>query len=171
MKFKTVIQFISISAFALVFNPAPADSNIDPAKSYAWGENIGWVNLYPSAEFGVTVSDTYLSGYAWSENAGWINFGSIPSNGTAYTNTGTNHGVNVEVGGGLTGYAWGENIGWISFDTSGVGGSQVMIDTVTGEFSGYAWSENVGWINFGDGYSQGLRYLDDTSEKDWYLFQ
>lgn len=148
---------------------AGAESNIDPGKALAWGENIGWINLHPSPQDGVVVTENHLSGFAWGASVGWIWFGDGPDDGVAYTNDNTDHGVNNDGVGNLSGYAWGENIGWINFDTSGVGGSQVTIDMTSGEFSGYAWGENVGWINFGEGYEDGVRFLAETSVADWML--
>ena len=147
---------------------AAAQSNIDPANSYAWGENIGWVNLYPSATNGVVVTGDYLSGYAWGENVGWIFFGDGPDDGIAYTNTGTDHGVNNDGAGNLSGYAWGENIGWILFDTTVVGASQVTVDMTSGDFNGYAWGANVGWIDFGTNTS--VSFLPSTGVGAWSLY-
>jgi hypothetical protein len=119
-------------------------ANIDPDTAdqiFAFGENIGWINLDPSEGPGVTVSNSAVTGYAWSENAGWINFD--PTNG----------GIINDGLGNLSGYAWGENIGWISFsceNTSSCGTVDygVYIDPATGMFEGEAWGENVGWIRF-----------------------
>lgn len=150
---------------------ATGQSNIDPAASLAWSENLGWIEFYPSAQYGVVVTATHLEGYAWSENAGWIWFGDGPDNGVAYTNTGTDHGVNNDGDGTLSGYAWGENIGWIVFDTeTGGGGSVVTIDMTTGQFGGFAWAENAGWINFDQ--SGGVRFNPNTaSVADWALLE
>ncbi|MCB2155871.1 hypothetical protein KQI84_13395 [bacterium] len=161
----------AVGLLALLAGGALAQSNIDPSHSFAWSENLGWITLYPSAQYGVVVTADHLSGHAYGENAGWIWFGDGPDNGTTYTNVGTDHGVNVDPSGDLSGYAWGENIGWINFDTTSVGASQVSIDMGTGEFSGFAWSENSGWINFGDGYTQGLSYLPNTGIDDWAIYE
>jgi hypothetical protein len=107
-------------------------SNI-AAGSFAWGENIGWINFSPSQGPGVTVTDSAITGYAWGENIGWINFS--PTDGGVINNS----------EGNLSGYAWGENVGWINFAPTGAG---VKIDPATGVFSGYAWGENIGWVNF-----------------------
>lgn len=122
---------------------------------FAWGENVGWINLKPSSGLGVFVTDSFVAGFAWGENIGWINFS--PS-GDGVTNDGQ---------GNLSGYAWGENVGWINFAPTGGG---VTIDPTTGVFSGNAWGENTGWINFaptGEGVktSWGVvpqRYDDNT---------
>lgn len=108
---------------------------IDPDNNgsrYAWGENIGWINLNPSFGPGVTVTSTTLTGYAWAENIGWINLS--PAFG----------GVINDTIGNLSGYAWAENVGWIKFNPTGGG---VFIDAC-GDFNGRAWGENIGWISF-----------------------
>jgi hypothetical protein len=111
--------------------------NIDPdndGSQYAWGENVGWLNLEPGGDggAGVEVSSAGLAGYIWGENIGWINVS--PALG----------GVVNDGNGTLSGYAWGENVGWINFNPSGGG---VYIDAC-GDFNGYAWGENIGWISF-----------------------
>ena len=109
--------------------------NMDPddnGSQYAWGENVGWINLQPAWGDGVTVTDSTVTGNIWGENIGWINLN--PAFG----------GVINDGAGNLTGYAWGENVGWINFNPT-TGG--VTIDS-NGIFSGYAWGENIGWINF-----------------------
>ena len=126
-----------VSVLLLLFCSTGYAGNIDPDfddSRYAYGENVGWINLEPSLGAGVTVTDTGLEGYAWGENIGWINLS--PANYGGVINDGA---------GNLSGYAWGENVGWINFapTTSGV-----TIDPATGVFSGYAWGENIGWINF-----------------------
>jgi Leucine-rich repeat (LRR) protein/acetyltransferase-like isoleucine patch superfamily enzyme len=119
--------------------------NIDPNDEnshFAWGENVGWINLKPSFGPGVTVTDTGLSGYVWGENIGWINLSPLEYGGVV------NDGC-----GNLSGYAWAENVGWISFscengDSCGTAEYRVTIDPATGEFTGRAWGENIGWITF-----------------------
>jgi hypothetical protein len=135
---------------------ALAAENIDPGddeSQYAWGENVGWLNVEPDncSDCGVQVTNTGLTGYMWGENIGWINL-SCQNNGTC-GGPAVNWGVTNDNGGNLKGYAWGENVGWISFsckNTKSCGGAWygVDIDPLTGVFSGYAWGENIGWINF-----------------------
>lgn len=111
--------------------------NIDPTVvggQFAYGENVGWVNLRPSWGPGVTVTRTAMTGLAYAENVGWIN---LAPTGAGVMNDGT---------GRLSGFAYGENIGWIDFGPAGGG---VTIDPATGRFAGFAYSENVGWMNFG----------------------
>ena len=63
--------------------------NIDPENSgnqYAWGENVGWVNMKPSRGPGVTVTDTAVTGYVWNENVGWINLSPASYGGGGYQN-------------------------------------------------------------------------------------
>ena len=131
-------------AVALLAIAMPAGAQNIVANSFAWGENIGWVNFAPPpGSGGVTVSDTAVTGFAWSENFGWINFGPMASGGVSNT-----------TGGVLSGFAWAENGGWINFGPMATGG--VTINTSTGVFSGLAWGENVGWINFGPMASGGV---------------
>ena len=124
--------------------------NIDPyedGSQYAYGENVGWLNFEPKVsadpcDYGVSVSDTKLTGFIWAENIGWINLdpNDVDPN-TGITNDGT---------GKLSGYAWAENVGWIKFNPVVVGDPNdygVKIDS-DGNFSGFAWGENIGWINF-----------------------
>ena len=121
--------------------------NIDPYEDdsqYAYGENVGWLNFEPNVpgdpcDYGVTVSDTELTGFIWAENIGWINL--WPS---------TYGGVINDDNGNLSGYAWGENVGWINFDPNVPGDDTdygVIIDG-QGRFDGWAWGENIGWIHF-----------------------
>jgi hypothetical protein len=133
-KHKTYGIFLII-IFLLVPIVALAE-NIDPdndGSQYAWGENVGWINLEPSQGGGITVTDSVVTGKAWGENVGWINLS--PATG----------GVANDGEGNLSGYAWGENVGWINFNPTG---ARVTIDPATGAFSGKAWGENIGWINF-----------------------
>ncbi|MBW1743888.1 MAG: hypothetical protein JRJ47_10755 [Deltaproteobacteria bacterium] len=130
-----ICNFVLVAMFVLYPLGAFA-SNIDPAGEglhYAWGENVGWVNLKPSSGFGMIVTDALVVGYAWGENVGWIN---LAPSGDGVINDGE---------GNLSGHAWGENVGWINFAPTSGG---VTIDPTTGDFSGYAWGENTGWINF-----------------------
>ena len=76
-----------------------AAENIDPDNDdceYAYGENVGWLNLEPDGDGGpgVEVSDSTLTGYMWGENIGWVNLS--PTEG----------GVVNDGNGNLTGYAW-----------------------------------------------------------------
>lgn len=118
--------------------------NIDPLNDgsrYAYGENIGWLNLKPSFGPGVTVEDSIVSGFVWCENIGWVNL--LPAvDGGGVLNNGL---------GELSGFAWGENVGWINFNPSPPGEIndeyRVRIDH-DGNFQGWAWGENIGWIHF-----------------------
>lgn len=129
--------------------------NIDPdsnGSQYAWGENIGWVNMKPSFGPGVTVTDTSVTGYAWNENIGWINLSPNTYGGVV------NNGAGI-----LSGYAWSENAGWINFAPTNGG---VAIDPATGVFKGKAWGENTGWIIFftsGGPFSYNVKPVVKTS--------
>src|SRR5262245_24816581 len=123
-------SIIAALLLAVWLAPPALAQNIDPSANgsrFAWGENIGWINLAPSAGPGVTVTDVAMTGMAWGENIGWINL-SPPFGGVM------NDGL-----GRLSGYAWSENAGWINF-------TGVSID-VCGELHGKAWGENLGWIS------------------------
>ncbi len=164
-------SFVALAVAALMIATAPAqdaDSNIDPSASFAWGENIGWLNWNPDAGSGAgympaatpppIIGETNLGGFLWGENVGWINLGSgFPTDGVTYTNTSAgDFGVNLDVSGNLTGYAWGENIGWVNFGWDGtlLDPDRPQLDLVAATMSGYAWGENVGWVNL-DGSSTG----------------
>ncbi|TAK57533.1 carboxypeptidase regulatory-like domain-containing protein [Patescibacteria group bacterium] len=71
---------------------------------YAWGENIGWINLAPTNSGVTNNSEGTLGGYAWGEKVGWINF--APTGG----------GVTINSSGDFLGYAWSDTIGWILFN-------------------------------------------------------
>jgi sugar lactone lactonase YvrE len=124
------IMLSAASTAALAENIDPADDG----SQYAWGENVGWINLAePTLGPGVTVADSAVTGFAWGENIGWVNFN--PATGGGVVNDGT---------GQLSGFAWGENTGWINYAPAG-GGVSV---NACGEFDGAAWGENIGWIRF-----------------------
>jgi len=116
--------------------------------SYAWGENVGWVDFAP-VNGGTYIADNALWGYAYGENIGWISL-NCGNTDTCVGGSGAGPKVDYKVtndaAGHLSGYAWGENVGWINFGTT-TGSYEVTI-SATGTFSGYAWGENIGWINF-----------------------
>ncbi|NOT01357.1 MAG: hypothetical protein HOP29_12095 [Phycisphaerales bacterium] len=131
-----------------------AQTNIDPAHKFCWGENIGWANWADAngGTDGVIVDTTggFLSGYVWGENVGWINAG---DGAGPYANTdGTNFGLNILGDDDLDGFAWGENIGWVNFGWGAAGdlADRARWDGAAERFRGYAWGENVGWINLDD---------------------
>jgi hypothetical protein len=120
-------------------------STIDAADKYAYGANIGWVDLRADATNGAVIGQFICSGYIYSANTGWIKLGSgFPTNGIYYQNlSASDFGVNQDGHGNLRGYAYGANIGWIHFEDTGA----PKVDLATGNFSGYAWSANCGWIS------------------------
>ncbi len=130
-----------------------AQTNVDSANKYAWGENIGWTN-WRDANSGtqgvnIDVGGGFLSGYVWAENVGWITTG---DGSGPYSNlSGATHGVNIQGDGFLDGFAWGENVGWVNFGTEPtLGADGARVDIPAGRLRGYAWAENVGWINLDD---------------------
>ncbi|MEK7650585.1 MAG: hypothetical protein AAB364_01800 [Patescibacteria group bacterium] len=137
MRLKKVC-LIFLLALALV-SPALASETVgtvSASHAYAWGENLGWINLAPtntSDEYvGVTVTDSGLSGYGWSSKYGWINF--QPSNSSqSVANTSE---------GSLSGAAWVSGLGWL--DLGGISISD------NGVFAGTAGTSgnSVGRVTF-----------------------
>ena len=82
---------------------------------YAWGDEIGWINMQPTG-YGVSVDPNTgsLSGYAWSNAGSWINFSPTTVSG------GTPVGVRVDSQGQFYGWAYVSGIdgGWMDFDCS-----------------------------------------------------
>lgn len=144
----------SSSATVQVTEPGQGE-NIDPSGSgeqYAYGENVGWLNLEPLGDGGpgVEVTASNLSGWMWGENVGWCSLSCATTGSCAAAA----YGVTNDGQGLLAGWAWCENAGWLSFacENTGSCGSTsygVAIAPDTGLFSGEAWGENVGWITFG----------------------
>jgi hypothetical protein len=128
-----------------------ADTTINSSNKFAWSGNGGWTNFAPSAADGVEVRGRFLSGYAWEANTGWIHFGDgTPDNGYAYSNTGNDHGVNIDAAGNLSGFAWSANTGWVHFGwAEPTNADRPRVDLGTGQMEGYAWSPNTGWMNLG----------------------
>ncbi|EKE07227.1 MAG: hypothetical protein ACD_18C00149G0004 [uncultured bacterium] len=119
----TIFFSLLLFAFFLPKIILSATGTILATHSYAWSNNVGWINFKDTI-----VGDSALSGYAWSANNGWIKMN--PSNGGVF-----NNGQGV-----LSGYAWGENLGWINF-------SGVSIDS-NGNFVGTASGDLIGSLNF-----------------------
>ena len=69
-------------------------------SGYAWGQSIGWINLYPGGGGVLNNGEGVLSGYAESEFGGWINF----------------NGVTIDSSGVFFGYANTEKLGTIVFN-------------------------------------------------------
>lgn len=143
------ISFSLPAAAALLLAGAAAalaGSTIDPARPYAYGQNIGWVNARPDGTNGAVIGQFYCAGRLWSANCGWITLGSgAPANGWSYANdSAADWGVNHDGEGRLAGLAYGANIGWIAFEQ--VRGFP-RVDLRTGNLHGHAWGANVGWIS------------------------
>ncbi|MGB8169020.1 MAG: hypothetical protein WCF18_16105 [Chthoniobacteraceae bacterium] len=129
-----------------------AATTIESANAYAYGANIGWINLRGDVTNGATVGEFICSGAIYSANCGWISLGSgVPANGIRYlNNSATDFGVNTQdySANGITyeaklrGYAYGANIGWINFEDTG----NPRVNLATGQLLGYAYGANVGWI-------------------------
>ena len=96
-----------------------AGSTIDSAHPYAYGANVGWINIQGDTTHGAVISQYFCTGHLWSANCGWIGFGKGPTNGWHYSNTSpADWGVNHDGAGALSGYAYGANIGWISLSNA-----------------------------------------------------
>lgn len=130
-----VALFLIFAAFTcLADGPVPG--------SFAWSENVGWINFAPQYSE-VSITPDGLSGFVWAENVGWIKLGSDA--GPPYANTtSTDWGVNNDGSGTLSGFAWSETAGWIKFDPVHGG---VYVDEASQSVIGFAWSENLGWIH------------------------
>lgn len=91
---------------SIYFNTTNGDVHVTDGglSGYAWGDELGWINLAPTNGGVDNDGEGNLSGYAWGQHTGWINFD--PSNG----------GVTIDDDGIFHGYAWGQNVGWISFN-------------------------------------------------------
>lgn len=123
---KIVFSF-SFTLLLLLAGPALASETvgtINASHAYAWGENIGWINLAPtnsSDEYvGLTITDSGLTGYGWSSKYGWINF--QPSN--------SSQGVSNTTAGSLSGSAWVSGLGWLDLSGISIGENGVFAGTV-----------------------------------------
>jgi hypothetical protein len=150
-----------LSAFSLQpFTLLHAATTIDAANRYAWGANLGWMDLRGDTNNGTVIGEYVCSGYIYSANVGWINLGSgSPANQIQYqNNSATDFGVNQDGLGNLRGYAWGANIGWVNFETNGA----PRVNLLNGQLTGSVWSANCGWISL----SNAVAYVQtDTIQK------
>lgn len=129
MKLKTLL--VHASTLAIVLIPvaslaSTSDGAITTAgNALAWSSKCGWLN-FNTANGGVRIRDSGLTGYAWSTQYGWVNLAPASA------------GVTVDSNGNLGGHAWGVNCGWIGFsgtrvDNNGVlRGSATTVNQVTG---------------------------------------
>lgn len=136
--------------------PVPADTTINSADKFAYGANLGWINLAGDGANGVIFGEYHLSGTAYAANVGWINFGrGTPDNGIRWQNdSADDFGLNHDGRGTLSGFGYGASIGWINFGwaENADDPNRPRVDLNTGAFHGYAYSANCGWINLGAGY-------------------
>lgn len=106
-RLSNLVVFAVVAGLLGVGVPALAsetNGTITSSPSYAWGENIGWMN-FAADQSAVVVTDTTLTGYIWTANYGWINL----RPGGAFG------GVTNSSEGTLGGYAWSALLGPISF--------------------------------------------------------
>jgi len=110
---KKILVLVLAIGFLMDFGLAKvlaATGVITGGNSFAWGENIGWVNFLASGS-DITITDTNLTGYAWNSNYGWINLSPSTS------------GVTNSCSGTLGGYAWSSTLGWIDFTGASINSS------------------------------------------------
>ena len=143
-------QFI-IASLMICVQCALANTTINDTDKYAYGANIGWINMQGDNTNGMVIGQYYCSGYIYGANVGWISLGNgSPTNGYHYNNdSAADFGVNHDGLGNLSGYAYGANIGWINFETNG----NPKVDLLTGALSGYVYGANIGWISLSNLYA------------------
>ena len=167
MKCNEITCAVEVAALGLVFVClAMAESTIDPTHPYAYGANIGWVNMRADGTNGAAIGQYFCTGYMWSADCGWMKVGSgTPANGHSYANNlATDWGINHDGRGRLRGYAYGANIGWIDLgDGSPDNGMNYGNTSATdyginhdgeGVLSGYAYGANIGWLCFEQTYGR-----------------
>ena len=142
----------------LVPNRTFAATTIDPANSFAYGVNIGWIDWRGDVVNGAVIGAFVCSGYLYSANAGWIHLGDgTPVNGIRYqNNSAADFGVNHDGIGNLRGFAYGANIGWLAFTNREASGGTYdgpKVNLLTGRLSGFIWSANCGWISLSNQFA------------------
>lgn len=146
------------TVYDVVADRAVSNGWIISSSSYAWGENIGWLDFAP-AEGATVVADNALWGYAYGENIGWVSLNC--GNGA---NCDIDYKVSNDGEGNLSGFAWGENIGWVDFGSTDIANRTwgVSINS-SGDFTGYAYGENIGWISFNSANGGSVVYKVSTN--------
>jgi hypothetical protein len=147
-----------VAALMTFLFSANAATTIDPANSFAYGANIGWIDWRGDVAHGAVIGAFVCSGSLYSANAGWIHLGSgAPLNGIRYqNNSAVDYGVNHDGTGTLSGYAYGANLGWLTFTNRAVTGESYdgpRVDLLTGRLSGFVWSANAGWISLSNQFA------------------
>lgn len=97
---------------------------VNGPPSYAWGENLGWMN-FRADNSNIAITDDAITGYVWTANYGWINLGP----GGIYGGV-TNDGEGV-----LGGYAWSAFFGPISFTGTTINDDGLFTGTTDGSGS------------------------------------
>jgi len=110
-----------LSVAAVDVSASETNGTINSSYKFAWGENLGWVNMAPQTGGGLSITDSAVTGYAWTSAAGWLNF-------SADGVTNTSEGV-------LGGSAWSSQKGWIDFTGVTINSSGVFTGTAGTEGS------------------------------------
>ncbi|PCI20872.1 hypothetical protein COB64_01275 [Candidatus Wolfebacteria bacterium] len=84
---------------------------------FAWGENVGWINLNPTNGNIDIDAAGVVTGFWFGENTGWINLN--PTNG----------GLSIDSQGFFQGDVWAENHGWLQFSCPTGPGSPTCVET------------------------------------------
>lgn len=121
------VLFLGFFLFPIITFASTSDGTILNPAQYAWGDNVGWINL-GTTEGNVHITNTGLTGYMWDSIYGWVN---LNPTGSGVTNDGN---------GNLSGFAWSAGAGFIDF-------SGVTISP-SGIFAGVANGVTYGHINF-----------------------
>jgi hypothetical protein len=124
---------------------ARGESTIEPAHSFAYAANAGWIDMRGDVTNGAAIGQFYCTGYLWSASCGWISLGNGPTNGWRYSNaSAADWGINHDGSGRLEGFAYGGNVGWVVFDRAR---GRPCVDLSSGVLGGYLYGANVGWIS------------------------
>ncbi len=73
-----VIGWMTVALLAGTLAARAADAGTDPAHTYAWGENVGWINFEQThGQPAINPANGEFSGHAWGANIGWMSLRGI----------------------------------------------------------------------------------------------
>ncbi len=144
---RTVTTITFIATFAWTAHAQPIDPANSVCWSENTG-HINFAGAEDGASEVFAFSD-HLEGFAWGENIGWVNLGSGPGPypNTTGLDFGVNRDP---ITGEFSGFAWSENCGWINFAGGALASPPNPARIESGRFRGYVWGENIGWVNLDD---------------------